>query len=173
MNEEVKENQGYLVLKQTWDRKQEFTVTVFDEPHLVDRPSGLKVAEYGPLVFSLPIETKYEMHEYERDGVERKFPYCDYELFPTSEWRFGYNSETLSVCEHEGDEIPFSSKHPRVTLQAEMRPVEWAYEDGYETVAAALPSGKEREGELVTMALHPYGGAKLRMTEMPFTINQK
>lgn len=169
-NGELKENEGYLVLKQLWNKKQEFTLKLFDEPHLVNRPMGLKVAEYGPLVFSLPIETKYEMHEYERDGVERKFPYCDYELIPTSEWRFGYHSEMFSVCEHEGDAIPFSSRHPRVTLQVEMKPIEWEYEDGYDSVAALYSSGKEREGELVTMALHPYGCAKLRMTEMPLII---
>lgn len=173
VDEEMKDNEGYWVLKQVWDGKQEFTITLFDEPHLVDRPSGLKVAEYGPLVFCLPIEAEYKMHEYERDGVERKFPYCDYELFPTSEWRFGYNSDTFSPCENEGDEIPFSSKQPRITLQTQMRPIEWEYEDGYDSVAAACPTGAEREGDLVTIALYPYGCAKLRMTEMPLTINKK
>ena len=173
LDNEAKENHGYLNVKRVWEGRQEFTITLFDEPHLVDRPSGLKVAEYGPLVFSLPIETKYEMHEYERDGVERKFPYCDYNLIPISEWRFGFNSDAFSVCEQEGDEIPFSSKHPRIKLMAEMRPIEWEYEEGYETVAAAVPSGEVREGNPVTMALHPYGGAKLRMTEMPFMINTK
>lgn len=170
-NGKVKENDGYLVLKHLWDKKQEFTLTLFDEPHLVNRPMGLKAAEYGPLVFSLPIETKYEMHEYEKNGVVRKFPYCDYELIPISEWRFGYNSEELSICEHEGDDIPFSSQHPRLTLQAEMRPIEWEYEDGYDSVAACCPSGENRAGEVVTMALYPYGCAKLRVTEMPLVTN--
>lgn len=166
-NEEVKNNKGYLTLKKVWEGREEFTITLFDKPHLVDRPSGLKVAEYGPLVFSLPIDAKYDMKEYERDGVERKFPYCDYYLIPTSEWRFAYHSNQFSVQEHKGDEIPFSSKNPKLTLQTEMKPIAWEYAEGYETVAAAMPSGEEREGRVTTMTLQPYGSAKLRMTEMP------
>ncbi len=172
-NGESKENEGYFQIRKIWNAKEEFTLTLVDTPHLVDRPLGLKVAEYGPLVFSLPIETRYEMHEYERDGVVRKFPYCDYELIPASEWRFGYHSDCLSVCEQEGDCIPFSSKLPRITLQAEMQPVEWEYEDGYDSVAALCPTGRTREGEVVTMALYPYGCAKLRMTEMKLLTNEK
>ena len=166
-NDEAKSNKGYLILNKVWEGKEEFTITLFDEPHLVDRPSGLKVAEYGPLVFSLPIDAKYDMKDYERDGVERKFPYCDYYLTPTSEWRFAYGSHKFSVCEQDGDGIPFSSKNPRVTLQAELKPIEWEYAEGYETVAAPVPSGKTREGQDVIKTLQPYGSAKLRMTEMP------
>ncbi len=164
---EMVENHGYLVKKQRWERKQTITICLFDEPHLTNRPLGLKVAEYGPMVFALPIAAEYKMYEYVKDGVERKFPYCDYELIPRSEWRFGYAKEKLQVCEKTGDEVPFSSKNPRLTLWAEMQPVEWEYEDGYETVAAVCPNGKLREGKPEIMELYPYGCAKLRMTELP------
>ena len=164
---EILENHGYLVKKQRWEKKQTLTIRLFDEPHLTNRPLDLKTAEYGPMVFALPITAEYKMYEYVKDGVERKFPYCDYELIPRSEWRFGYAKEKLQVCEKTGDEVPFSSKNPRLTLRAEMQPVEWEYEDGYETVAAVCPNGKLREGKPEIMELYPYGCAKLRMTELP------
>lgn len=163
----IYDNDGYLLIKQMWEDKQVISVRLFDEPHLVNRPSNLKTAEYGPLVFSLPIIAEYKAYEYEKDGVERKFPYCDYELIPRSEWRYGYSSDELSVCRQEGDDVPFSSVHPGITLKAVMQPVEWDYEDGYDTVAAAYPTGEKREGEPVSMQLYPYGCTKLRMTEMP------
>ena len=166
-NDEEKINQGYLILNKVWEGRQEFTITLVDEPHLTDRPSGLKVVEYGPLVFSLPIDVKYIMKEYERDGVERKFPYCDYELHPMSEWRYGFGSQVFTICEKEGDEIPFSSKNPRITIQTELKPIEWGFAEGYETVAAPVPSGEVRDGESEIKILQPYGSAKLRMTEMP------
>ena len=125
------------------------------------------MVEYGPLVFSLPIDVKYIMKEYERDGVERKFPYCDYELHPMSEWRYGFGSQVFTICEKEGDEIPFSSKNPRITIQTELKPIEWGFAEGYETVAAPVPSGEVRDGESEIKILQPYGSAKLRMTEMP------
>lgn len=53
------------------------------EPHFVNRPMGLKTAEYGPLVFSLPIETN-------SDGITVEFtpiPSGDYETKVTNALR--------------------------------------------------------------------------------------
>jgi hypothetical protein len=38
----------------------------------------------GPLLYSVAIDERWEKLEYTRDGVERVFPYCDYELYPES-----------------------------------------------------------------------------------------
>ena len=95
----------YRISKE-WTGGTSFTVKLTDVPHLVSRPQRMKTVEYGPLVFSLPIETECKRYEYEKDGVERKFPYCDYELYPQSEWRYGFAGGEMNIMEQQDDDIP-------------------------------------------------------------------
>ncbi len=137
------------------------------EPRITARPYEMKCAEWGPLVFAFPLEAKYKMEEYERDGVERKFPYCDYELTSDTPWEYGFASRELAVEYHDGDKYPFSSKNPRVTLKARLAPIEWGYATGYDNIAAPIPFSRKAIGETEEKMLVPYGCAKLRVTEMP------
>ncbi len=157
----------HITINKEWNGTEELVVTLGATPKLVSRPNNLKAVEYGALVFALPIETEYKMKEYERDGVVRKFPYCDYELYPKSAWNYGFASKDFTVCEKEGDSIPFSSKHPRITLKAKMCHVPWDYADGFATVADKAPKSNKAISAPIEMELVPYGCAKLRMTEMP------
>ena len=105
--------------------------------------------------------------EYEKNGVERKYPYCDYELIPQSAWNYGFAGGEMTLEEHGVGDVPFSSRKPPVTLRAAFAPVAWGYADGYETIADAYPRSSRAMGEAVEMEMIPYGCAKLRMTEMP------
>ena len=67
---------------------------------------------------------------------------------------------------NKGNRVPFSSKHPAVTVRAHLAPVEWPWEDGFDTVPAVKPASNVPCGEVRDMTLIPYGCAKLRMTEM-------
>ena len=67
----------------------------------------------------------------------------------------------------EISEVPFSSEHPPVTLKARLRRISWGLEEGYEHVCAKVPESRTPISEEEEIALHPYGCAKLRMTEMP------
>ncbi len=137
-------------------------------PRLVKSPVGLRCAEYGSLVFSLPIAREVTQHEYVRENVERKAPYCDYHYKGVSDWNFAYASGQLRAEEREAeDELPFSSEHPTVVLHAKLSHIDWGYEDGYETVAAKLPMNRKPLDAPQEYTLYPYGCAKLRMTEMP------
>ena len=136
-------------------------------PRFVARPYGLQAVQCGSLVFALPISYEKRMNEYEKDGVERKFPYCDYEYTSTSEWNFAYSDNALCVHTNTVGDIPFSSERPPVTVKAKVRPIDWGYEDGYETVCAKTPQSTEAIGEEREIDLYPYGCAKLRMTELP------
>lgn len=159
----------HIVLHREWTGQETLHLTMAAEPRLVNRPTGLITAEYGPLVFSLPIEAEYRMREFTRDGVERKYPYCDYELYPQSPWRFGFVGDELAAQEQEIDRVPFSSAHPPVTLLTSLAPIEWEWADGYDTVPAVAPASGKPTGEPRPVQLIPYGCAKLRMTEMPMT----
>ena len=147
--------------------EETLTVTFDTKPEFIDRPHNLKSVRCGSLVFSLPIEYEKKMYEYERKGVERKFPYCDYEYIPKSDWGYAFSSFDFKINRKEVTDIPFSSEKPPVTLTARMRKISWGLEDGYEHVCAKLPESRTPISDEVEIELYPYGCAKLRMTEMP------
>ncbi|MBQ4139797.1 MAG: glycoside hydrolase family 127 protein [Clostridia bacterium] len=147
--------------------QETLTVTFDTKPEFIDRPHNLKSVRCGSLVFSLPIEYEKKMYEYERKGVERKFPYCDYEYIPKSDWGYAFSSFDFKINRKEVTDIPFSSEKPPVTLTARMRKISWGLEDGYEHVCAKLPESRTPISDEVEIELYPYGCAKLRMTEMP------
>lgn len=137
-------------------------------PQLRTAPSGLSYAQYGPLVFALPLKGTAKQVEYEKDHVERKYPYCDYHIKGEGDWSYGYASDRLTVAEQDGDpEVPFSSKDPRLVLKAELASIDWGFEEGYTTVCAKRPKHRTPLTDPCEKALFPYGCAKLRMTEMP------
>ena len=137
------------------------------EAELAKRPHELYTFKRGSLVFSLPIKYKKVMYEYEKAGVERKFPYCDYEYLPKSDWNYAYAADNATVCEEEVDAIPFSSENPPLTLSASAVKINWGLEDGFELVCSKLPEERIALGEVEAVKLIPYGCAKLRMTEIP------
>ena len=48
------------------------------------------------------------MLEYTRAGVERRFPYCDYEIYPESEWNYGFADD--------GELRRHRARHRRISL---------------------------------------------------------
>ncbi len=144
----------------------EINVAFETELKLEKALSGLYYAKKGALVFSVPIEYETRMLEFVRQGVERKFPYCDYELLPLSNWEYGYVS--IEEPQFMGvSDIPFSSKNPPVTVKATCLPINWGMADGYDAVCAKTPQSTAPAGEPETLTLIPYGCAKLRITEAP------
>ena len=154
-----------------WEGTTEIKLSFNDIPHFVSRPHDLKAVEYGALVYALPLEAEYKKIEYVKNDVERKFPYCDYELYPKSPWQFGFASVSLTAEEQEGDaDVPFSSQSPRVTVQAKLSPISWGMADGYDLVADTSPASRVALTASDTYALFPYGCTRLRMTEMPLCL---
>ena len=137
-------------------------------PRFEKSPIGLNVAKCGSLLFAVPIRYRKNMLEYLRDGVERKFPYCDYEYIPESDYGYGFAGGKLE-CEFKGlSDVPFSSEKPPVVLKASVAPIDWGYEEGYNTVCARLPKSCAPLSAPTVTELYPYACAKLRMTELPF-----
>lgn len=138
------------------------------EPHFEQSRSGLNYAKCGSIVFALPVEYESRMLEYEENGIERKFPYCDYEYIPKSRWNYGYCNGKLEIENREVSNIPFFSKNPPVVLKAKVKQINWGLEEKYENVCARHPQSLEPIGDTEEINLYPYGCAKLRMTELPF-----
>lgn len=138
-------------------------------PYFEKRPYGLNTVKCGSLTFSVPIGYEPVMREYERDGIERKFPYCDYEYVPTTnDWNYAYCDTELSVERREVGDVPFSSKNPPVVIKAGVKKISWGLADGYETVCAKVPESTTPISDKKEIELWPYGCSKLRMTELPF-----
>lgn len=147
--------------------QREISIT-FDTPvGLISRPHDLKTVKSGSLIFSIPLKTEYKKREYEKDGVERKFPYCDYELYGKSKWNYAYCSDKFIVSRNVPADIPFSSSEPCVRVKAKIKEIDWGFEDGYDTVCAKIPECREPLSRETETELYPYGCAKLRMTEIP------
>ena len=154
-----------LLVPGKWSGKTEFTVEMSFALSLAERPREMAALWRGPLLMSVPVKAEWIRHEYTRDGVERKFPYCDYELIPESAWNYAFmRGGEFRAEEHGVPEIPFSSAAPVVTVSAGMVKVDGREENG---PAKDCPESLVPLGEPETVALIPYGAAKLRMTEMP------
>ena len=152
--------------------EKEISISFDANPYFMKRANDLFAVKCGSLIFSLPINFEKRISKYEKDGVERKFPYCDYEYLPTSKWSYGFSDKTLTLEKREINTIPFSTENPPVVVKANVKEINWGLEDGYENVCAKIPQSLDAISYEKEIELYPYGCAKLRMTELPFVKKQ-
>ena len=144
-------------------------VITFDTPiRLKARPNSQYTAQKGSLLFSVPIPYTAKRIEYTRRGVERKYPYCDFELIPSEERFYGFCDDAFSAAFHGVGAHPFSESQPPVTVTATMQRIHWGTHPLHKTVCAKAPKSVFPLSAPEAVTLIPYGCAKLRMTEMPF-----
>jgi len=167
VNGEAVENNEDLSFAFTAGTTRTIAITFDTVPVLVDRPHNLKTVKCGSLIFSVPVQYEKKMYEYTRNGVERKFPYCDYEYIGTSTWNYGYANTAFTVVHNEVNETPFASYAPAIAIKATVQQIPWDYADGFDTVCDKTPLSTTPIGEEEEILLYPYGCAKLRMTEIP------
>ncbi len=141
----------------------EFTAT----PFFKKRPNDLVALQMGSLLFSVPVAYEKKMREYTKKGVERKFPYCDYQFVPTSPWNYGYSDDDFEIDYHSSGDVPFSQSNPPVTIRAKMQKIDWGLKFPYKSIARKTPKSRVPVSEAEPIELCPYGCARLRMTEMP------
>ena len=108
------------------------------------------------------------MHEYTLRDVERKAPYCDYELFADSSWAYAFASDEFSYVE-TGDvpSLPFDPENAPCGIRARLAPIAWGDEPGHPAVPRRAPESTKPTGEAEEFLLVPYGSTDLRMTELP------
>ncbi len=158
---------SYWECRKVWKGTQTIAWQLVLETELIQRPNGLKAVRRGALLYSLPIASQKERVEYVRNGVERKFPYCDYDIAPTEKWGYGFAGENFVFEEGTIGEYPFSESEPPCQINADMLPVEWETLPELSNVAQPFPEKIVPAGEAVRKRLIPYGCTTLRMTEMP------
>lgn len=156
----------YRIFK-VWRECEEIQVDLEFSPRPSLSRNGLYSIWRGPLLFALPVTGVTERREYVSDGVERRYPYCDYEIAPAGEWRFGLAGLEFESHEHPVPEMPFAPDNPPVTLSGRLVPVEWKIKPGFRAICNPLPESNVPAGNPVAMELIPYGCTMLRMTELP------
>lgn len=154
-------------IKQVFEGETEVIMTIEQETKVVKRPSGMVAIQRGALTFAVPVEEEWVKFEYEKDGVVRQFPYCDYELLPKSKWNYCLTSRDFQVNYHQISDYPFDNKAPAITLNAKLREIEWDFKDGAPT---AVPGSIIFKGSEEQVALNPFGATNLRLTEMPLVL---
>lgn len=168
VNGKREKNNGYIEFSGFDAGVTKINVSFDTEARLAPSPTrGLYNVSCGSLIFSAKIDAEYTRREYVSNNVERKYPYCDYLITPTSDWNFAFASREVKVNRKDVDSIPFSSQNPPVTVEAQLCHVDWRNEFGYLNVCAKKPHSRKALDKPFTVELYPYGCAKLRMTEMP------
>ena len=147
--------------------KTEIAVEFEATPFFKKRPNGLYVLQMGSLLFSVPVSYEKIMREYTKKGVERKFPYCDYQFVPQSPWNYGFADDDFEVNYNTVGDVAFSQDNPPVTIKAKMQQIDWGLKFPYRSIARKTPKSRKPVSEIKEIELCPYGCARLRMTEMP------
>ncbi|MBO5462733.1 MAG: glycoside hydrolase family 127 protein [Clostridia bacterium] len=147
--------------------KTEIEIEFQTTPFFKERPNNLYALQTGSLLFSVPISYEKEMREYVKKGVERKFPYCDYQFIPKTPWNYGFSDGNFEVKFNGIGDVPFSQDAPPVTVKANMQQINWGLKFPYRSVARKTPKSTKPISEVKKIELCPYGCARLRMTEMP------
>lgn len=180
----------FFTIDKNWEGQESIQLELCFEIELVKRPSGLYALRRGPLLYSLKLAENWRKLEYERNGVERKFPYCDYEIFPESKWNYAFANQKFEV--HQDDSLlpffaeldeknensdealevnankpgiyVFSPEGAPISIKVTMVEISWRFEHG---VCHETPDSLTPLSEPVELSFIPYGCTNLRITEMP------
>ena len=151
---------GFLSLKRRWSAGDVVRLEFDMEPRMISGFDNSLSVMRGPLVFSLPIEEKW-------NKLRDRGLTADWEALGKSAWNYGLlDSSLVSVKEHPIGDVPFAKATPPVTLQAEaIQIANWIAQDG---VAGDLPAQPEADAARVErVTLVPYASTKLRVTAFP------
>lgn len=154
---------AFTSINKKWSGRTEIKLEYEFTPHLIERPSGMKVLFCGPLLYTVKIEEEWIKREYERDGVERKYPYCDYDIYPKSDWNYAFASNKFEIF-YNDFENAFYPDNPPIYIKTDMSKIPWNTVDGH---CLEKPESYGRLTETEKVILIPYGCSNLKMTELP------
>ncbi len=158
-------DKDYYTVLRNFKGTTEIVMEMEFETEIVNRPLDMVVVRRGPLLYSLPIDATWEKWEYEKNGVERKFPYCDYKITPNEPWNYAYCSDEFEVKLNDDFDAAFTPENPPIMLYTKMVQIPWGEKNG---VCNAQPDSRTPVSEPEVKKLIPYGSTTLRITEIPY-----
>ncbi len=155
---------AFHLVDREWRPGDTIVVRLPMRPRLERRPSGGVSVLRGPLVYSLRIGERWNV-------VRGQEPLPDYEVLPTTPWNYALRTdgERIEAAFEERDLAApfFSPENAPVVARVEAAAVPgWGLVDGS---SGPVPTGSFEVGPSETVELVPYGCAKLRVTEFPFS----
>lgn len=163
------DEKGLIKIKRNWADAAEVKLEFEFDTEIVKRPNNMVCLRRGPLFYSIPVKGQKEKVEYWRDGVERKFPYCDYFIYPISKWNYALAGTDFAVKEKFVAQMPFDTENPPVTIEADVAEVEWGFGCGH---CDPMPKSNVPISEKKKIEFVPYGCTELRITEIPIADNK-
>ena len=153
----------FTEITKVWETSDCINVEFEFETLIVKRPEDMVCIRRGPLFYSIPIKEKWEIVEYTSNEVDRKFPYCDYYIYPQSKWNYALAGENFTVEENDFTS-PFNPETPPISITAEVVEIPWDFNNGH---CDRHPLSLTPVGEIEKIKFIPYGCTNLRMTEIP------
>jgi hypothetical protein len=154
---------GFHSLNEVWRNKDSITLTLPMKIRVSFWDGGAMAVEHGPLVFSLAMG-----EEWTQSGGYPYFP--DWEVHPTTPWNYALSLDTSqwTVETRPVGKQPFSKSSSPLVIKAKAKRADaWMLKDNSAGKIPQSPlafTGTQEE----TVALIPYGAAKLRITQFPW-----
>ncbi|MBV8708183.1 MAG: glycoside hydrolase family 127 protein, partial [Acidobacteriaceae bacterium] len=155
--------QSFHTISRNWKDGDTVSLTFQTEPRITHWYHDAAVFEWGPLVFSLPIEAQWsELKHYAQQS-------SDWQLQPKSDWKYAV---ALGPCdarmaEGSSSDVPFDVKHPAITMRVQARQLpQWTVQENSAGPVPLSPVNSESLWQELTLV--PYGAAKLRITAFPY-----
>ncbi len=163
----VKTEQQYFELKRIFREEDQIRVELPMEVRIEDRANLAVGVLRGPLLFSIPLKENWVR----RSG---SLPFVDYEVFPVSGevWNYALKlnrqrpQDSFKTLIKNIPRQPFQWEQAPVQLKAEAAVTsQWVKE--YNSAGELPISPVPMESEVKEIFLAPYGGCRLRVTELP------
>ncbi|WP_194421582.1 beta-L-arabinofuranosidase domain-containing protein [Microbacterium abyssi] len=158
-----------LTLDRTWRGHHRITVAWDAEVEAHRRFGDAVTLTRGPIVFAAAVEEDWRV-------IGGEPPHESWEVLPAGDWNLALVRDgaasvpaTELVRRPNGAE-PFTPEGAPLRLEAVARPVAgWTLEHGAAAPPPASPVQADGERRMITML--PYGAARLRVTEIPWTLD--
>jgi len=159
---------GFVRIARTWRDGDTLRLRLPMRVRLSHWERGSLGVERGPLVYALRIGEEWR-------AVAGTPPFCDYEVRPTSEWRYAlivdpaWPERALRVEQRRGAAQPWAQDGAPVLLHAEGRRIPgWTAENG---VSAPIPQPPFKlSGTREPLTLIPFGCARMRIAMFPSVV---
>ena len=153
---------GYVKIHREFSAGDRIRLEMMLALRVIDTGRGSVSLHYGALLMALPIE-----------GQKRKLrgeePFADWEIFPSSEWRYAVVKSKVTdakVTQSEIGKYPFGDVNCAVEATLNMAPaLQWKRTKGD---SGKIPDlFQVSEEELINKRLVPFGCTRLRIAEFP------